>query len=271
MIILNRDEANKREKMKTRMLSRPRKQKSLFTAAPLRLCTLLLVGGCYSSWMVEPSLDTETTREENPSAADNNRRETDSLTIDTTTASLIDTDSVVDSCAPRIDGLPDTEREAVDASVCAPMFDFYWVVPSKLAGMSLPGKSQAIESDLCYLEEVRITLLFTLTEESLLLNPCDWTFAVVHVPVADFTAPAIEQLLFFLALTEEEISRGGSVAVHCLGGTGRSGTFLSAYFIYQGMSVEEAVAHVRESRPGAVETASQMDVLNELYLLLYEN
>jgi atypical dual specificity phosphatase len=47
------------------------------------------------------------------------------------------------------------------------------------------------------------------------------------------------------------------VAVHCGAGLGRTGTVVAAYFVTRGMGPREAVAKVRDLRPGSVETAEQ--------------
>ena len=161
----------------------------------------------------------------------------------------------------------DDETETSDAT-CTPQFDFFWVEAGRLAGMSKPGLHQQLESDLCYLEEQGITLLVSLTEDELLFDNNNWSFSYAHFPVEDFTAPTIKQLECLIELTEYILFKRGRVAVHCMGGRGRTGTFLSAYFINQGMTVDEAVTHVRKVRPGAVETSSQMDILAEFAHLL---
>jgi protein-tyrosine phosphatase len=151
---------------------------------------------------------------------------------------------------------------AVDTA-CEAKFDIYWFKDGRLAGMSKPGVLQPLENDLCYLKKQKIRLLVSLTEEELPFEEDNWPFSYAHFSVEDFSAPTLEQLACFIELTEYMLARGERVAVHCLGGRGRTGTFLSAYFINQGMTVDEAVAHVRAVRPGSVETDSQMDTLTQ--------
>jgi ADP-ribosyl-[dinitrogen reductase] hydrolase len=53
------------------------------------------------------------------------------------------------------------------------------------------------------------------------------------------------------------LGRGGRVGIHCMGGLGRTGTIASLILIEEGMTAEEAIAAVRQARPGAVESLLQ--------------
>ena len=86
-----------------------------------------------------------------------------------------------------------------------------------------------------------------------------------NLGVADFHAPSVDQLSQFVDLVEAEGSRGKTL-VHCQGGTGRTGTAAAAYWIAKGVPFEEAVAKVREARPGAVETEEQLAMLRAFEL-----
>lgn len=143
------------------------------------------------------------------------------------------------------------------------MQGFSWVERGKLAGMPKPGDWNRLESDLTYLREQGIRLLFTLTESALdsdLLARFD--IASVHLPVRDFTPPSEDQLLQFVREATVAISQGRAVGVHCRAGIGRTGTFLAAWLIAQGMTAPAAIAKLRSLRPGSIETREQEQALH---------
>lgn len=142
---------------------------------------------------------------------------------------------------------------------------FSWVREGELAGMSHPGYGDTLEERLEFLEQRDLGLLFSLTTASL---PEDEVAAhgieLVHLPVADFTAPTLDQLLVFIAATQLSLDAGEPVGVHCGGGKGRTGTFLAAWFVWEGMTAAEALQEIRRLRPGSVETDSQEEIVFEL-------
>lgn len=81
----------------------------------------------------------------------------------------------------------------------------------------------------------------------------------LHIPVPDFGVPLDRQTwedgLIHVARTARE---GKNIAIHCLAGIGRTGTFLACLAKKElGLEGEEAIRWVRNSLPGAMENGYQ--------------
>ena len=115
-----------------------------------------------------------------------------------------------------------------------------------------------MDRDLAFLAGQEIVLLVTLTVEPLAPERVrHHGIEPLHIPVADFTAPTMDQLETFVAAADARIAADQAVAIHCHAGKGRTGTFAAAYLIHQGMDPDRAIAEVRRLRPGSIETAGQ--------------
>ena len=77
--------------------------------------------------------------------------------------------------------------------------------------------------------------------------------------VPDFSAPADDDARWkpLSETLQRNLSQGGAVLLHCMGGKGRSGMVAMRVLAEQGTPPEMALETVRKARPGAVETDAQ--------------
>lgn len=145
------------------------------------------------------------------------------------------------------------------------MPNFSWVIEGSLCGLALPGRLQPLHADLEALRDAGVTLVVSAMSPPLApeaLHAC--SLAGMHVPIREFTAARHEQLEGFVTRARAEIDGGGAVAVHCFAGMGRTGMLLAAYLVSdRGLGGDDAIAHIRELRPGSIETSDQEEAVRE--------
>jgi hypothetical protein len=82
-----------------------------------------------------------------------------------------------------------------------------------------------------------------------------------HLPTADDDAPTLDDLHRGVAFIHRVITGGGKVYIHCGGGVGRAPTMAAAYFISQGLELDEAIGLIKRSRPFINIVPAQMEQL----------
>jgi atypical dual specificity phosphatase len=137
---------------------------------------------------------------------------------------------------------------------------FTWVDPPLLAAMARPASLD----DYLWLREQNVHLVISLCENP---PPRRWLndagLFSMHIPIEDMTAPTSEQVDQCLAAVERAQNAGFAACIHCAAGLGRTGTMLACYFVKKGMKASAATSHVRQIRPGSIETSEQAEAVLE--------
>lgn len=77
-------------------------------------------------------------------------------------------------------------------------------------------------------------------------------------PIVDGDVPSDPQRFGeFLDELMDKLLDGKNVVVHCRGGLGRAGLTAACLLVQAGMDADEAIALVRQTRPGAIENSRQ--------------
>lgn len=86
---------------------------------------------------------------------------------------------------------------------------------------------------------------------------------VLKLPIKDMNVPESQAAVLKLVKEiNQRINRGQNVLIHCFGGIGRSGIIASSLLIYRrGISADEAIAIIQDSKIGALQNQNQFDFL----------
>ena len=87
-------------------------------------------------------------------------------------------------------------------------------------------------------------------------------FEVYYLPVQDQGTPEIVETEKAFAWTDKHLSSGNKVLVHCRYGIGRTGTFVAAYLLKKGLTLEDALEKMKNT-PSAPSSRSQWDFLKQ--------
>jgi len=95
-----------------------------------------------------------------------------------------------------------------------------------------------------------------------------------HIPIQDMTAPDESFGGVWAEIAPRilhMIKNGSNVLVHCRGGLGRSGTIAALLLIEFGTPNGQAIAQVRNARPGAIDIAEQEEYVRRYVALGQQN
>lgn len=144
-------------------------------------------------------------------------------------------------------------------------YNFSWVLPGRLAGLSLPGLGEARDLRrgglaLAELRSLGVDCLVSLTDQAAGFGPAcaaaglSWEY----FPIPEFDVP--EDTPAFHRLMARLLGRleaGQALAAHCYAGIGRTGLLLACLLgRLEGLPGEEAIRRLRLLRP-ALETPEQ--------------
>lgn len=128
---------------------------------------------------------------------------------------------------------------------------FTWIEENQLAASACP-----IHSELPLLYDRGIRAIVTLTEVPLTIQTnttyqrlLDIGFEMLHAPIVDMQAPNAELARYVATYIDRMRGEGKPVLLHCLGGVGRTGTILHAYYVLKGLSLDDAKAKIKAVRP----------------------
>jgi hypothetical protein len=146
----------------------------------------------------------------------------------------------------RLRVLPPGAHTGFLGNLCVPD-DLYWIArePVALAGMSYPGRA-----DWALLHEHGIGHVVCLSHAIPAYDPAPCTLTAIRlqdlVSGGDPVDPDTERALVETAAADvvDHLRRGIGVAVHCMGGRGRTGTVVGVALVTLGHDPAEVVAHL---------------------------
>ena len=136
--------------------------------------------------------------------------------------------------------------------------NFSWILHGSLAGAMGPTERR----HLIYFERNDIAAVVRMEQNTIATEP--WGFTELYEPVPDMSPPTVEQIDRIVTFAEQQIETWERpTVITCAAGIGRTGTILAAYLVNTGWDADEAVAYIRQARPGSVQTEAQADAVRQ--------
>jgi len=129
-----------------------------------------------------------------------------------------------------------------------------WIETDKLAASGIPIG----EKDLRSLFKQGIRAIITLTEHPLTIqaeiSPAvlgEISLTYLHAPILDQYPPNSEIIWETIQFINQMREQHQPTLIHCHAGVGRTGTVLHAYYLTEGLTLEETKAKVKKLKPSS--------------------
>lgn len=83
-----------------------------------------------------------------------------------------------------------------------------------------------------------------------------------YLPTIDDDCPSPEHFQKGVDFIRSVVQEGGQVYIHCKAGVGRAPTMAAAWFVAEGMTVDEAIDLIKRTRPFIAITPPQLEALH---------
>lgn len=162
-----------------------------------------------------------------------------------------------------------------------PVLNYYKVEDSIYAGEYPFAINQKFGiKKLDVLKSIGVTTIIDLTESGELFDYSNIVCDINHYkfPIKDRNIPdSFENVYNLMSYIENAKSGNGTIYIHCWGGVGRTGTIVACWLVYNGMSANEALAHLNElwkscpkskRRPYCPDHGCQIDFIKQFELYI---